>query len=816
MSAETIVDIAAATQFNRSSWRRRFVRVIVPIGAVLIMLAAIVAIALYTYQNNRRDVLALSDDVLQSLNRRIATEVRSYLSPASQIAMLASNILAVHGLEDKRELAEPFAIHVLRNNPQLSSFFFADTDGDFLMLKKEPDGSVHTKLIERDEETTRSQWIRRDTDGNIIDIEALSDDPFDPRVRPWYRGALENSGLHWSDVYVFFTDQKPGLTASLAVYNENLEMIAVIGLDIALEQLSTFLASLEIGRTGQAMIVDGAGRLVAHPDLELTLKEVDGELQPMNLNELGDPVLTRAFNRLRIEGQGRRELDIDDVRYVSAASSLRDTVGRDWSVLLVAPEDDFVGFVAIHNRTALLLSIGVLGFAAVLAGLLVHQGLRADRNARLVLERQGQLDAQSGAFAEIASLATLFDLGDKDALKEVTRIASRTIGVRRVSIWRFVDNGATLTCDDCYDRESDGHTQGSELDEYNFPELFKLLREGEAFAIDDMTNEPRAAELYRVYLQPLGCRSLRSLPISYAGELVGVIWFEGEGATQKSGGEATAFGRSIANMLALRFAATRSDAGMDIQGPDHISIEKTSGATQMSSDSEKSLWNRRPSKRDDYMPRQDMRTVVIADSRSDTFRQRLAANGQTEATMGAEIYDDASVLVLTLTDSISLAEPLKNADVANAADHLIRRLEDLANEYGIEYLKVMGNQVVCAAGWDRDASDAYLIGDIALRIQQVCMHLFTELDKRMVFRLGIDTGPVIGSPLGRGQKIYNLWGQAVHSALLMAQTGESGRIQVTESTYRRLRDHYVFRVRGRYYLEDVGELSTYILAGRMT
>jgi adenylate cyclase len=49
----------------------------------------------------------------------------------------------------------------------------------------------------------------------------------------------------------------------------------------------------------------------------------------------------------------------------------------------------------------------------------------------------------------------------------------------------------------------------------------------------------------------------------------------------------------------------------------------------------------------------------------------------------------------------------------------------------------------------------------------------------------------------------------------MAETGMAGGIQVTESTYRRLRDRYLFKVRGTYYLRDVGELSTYLITGRI-
>jgi adenylate cyclase len=49
----------------------------------------------------------------------------------------------------------------------------------------------------------------------------------------------------------------------------------------------------------------------------------------------------------------------------------------------------------------------------------------------------------------------------------------------------------------------------------------------------------------------------------------------------------------------------------------------------------------------------------------------------------------------------------------------------------------------------------------------------------------------------------------------MADSGLPGGIQVSETTYRRLRAHYLFKLRGRYYLPNIGEISTYLLTGRI-
>jgi adenylate cyclase len=85
----------------------------------------------------------------------------------------------------------------------------------------------------------------------------------------------------------------------------------------------------------------------------------------------------------------------------------------------------------------------------------------------------------------------------------------------------------------------------------------------------------------------------------------------------------------------------------------------------------------------------------------------------------------------------------------------------------------------------------------------------------MEFRIGIDTGTAMGCTVGREQKTYNIWGESVRFASKMADSGIPGGIQISQTTYQRLRSRYLFKVRGRYYLPNIGETSTYLLTGRI-
>ena len=78
-------------------------------------------------------------------------------------------------------------------------------------------------------------------------------------------------------------------------------------------------------------------------------------------------------------------------------------------------------------------------------------------------------------------------------------------------------------------------------------------------------------------------------------------------------------------------------------------------------------------------------------------------------------------------------------------------------------------------------------------------------------RVGIDTGPVIAGIIGRNKFIYDLWGDTVNIASRMESNGVTGEIQVSENTWKRLKDKFQFRERGEIEVKGKGQMKAWIL-----
>jgi hypothetical protein len=802
-SAE-VIDLDVPPHERNARRRRRALRIGVPLIFVALLIGAILGIALFSYESNRRGASVLSDGLLRSLEMRISTEVSTYLAPAPKMAQFARQTLAGENFSpDGIERTEKFGRDVLQSYEQIASFYVADGNGQFLMIRRTAEGGTDTKRITVAPNGARHvRLLRRNPLGQVVDERDAQDD-FDPRTRPWYQGAVKARDLYWTDVYVFFTERTPGMTTALPLIGGDDKVSTVYGIDITLAALSGFLKKIEIGTTGRAMIVDANGNLIAFPEPDRILRDDNGTLVPRRLDELGDLALTRAFNRLRIQGHGHGIVDVDGERVVFASAALPVAANKNWSVLIVVPEREIIGFVAANNRTALLLSLSIIGFAVLLAGLLVRQGVRADRNARLVEDRERTIETQSGAFAALADAADQFDPGASCALELSESLADVT-GARRVSIWRLAHEGRSLLCQDCFDRESRVHTADVELHRAELPQVWNALSAGDVFDVADAAADSRTSRLFHAYLGPLGVRSLMALPMKQGSEVLGSIWLEDlppEGSRRAGIGS---FTRMAAHMEAARMMASVRGSGVP-------------GATRVAAPErvEKSV-SLREERQDERSPpgtATSRRATAVDAARHETL-QRDQEGGAT-ARDGAEIFPAVTILTVLLEEDLEPRNPRSpqgNGAAAEqtAADAVARVLENVTDGQEIPYLKVLGNCLVAAAGFSGDP--ALATGAIA-RAALLLRESDDPLARRL--RMGIDTGVALGGSVGSGRDCYNLWGTAARRATEMAQSAPLGGIQVTAFAYRNLASEFLFRPRGAFYVHPEGETATYLLAGQI-
>ena len=168
--------------------------------------------------------------------------------------------------------------------------------------------------------------------------------------------------------------------------------------------------------------------------------------------------------------------------------------------------------------------------------------------------------------------ATLIDLAGETpadlgkALRRIAEAAARTLEVDRVSIWRYTDDGAALTCVELYEQQADRHSSGAALAFSAYPIYFQALLAADVIAADDAREDRRTREFVDDYLAPLGITSMLDVPIRIAGLRAGVLCHEHRGVPRRWTADEKTFAVAIASLVSLtletaqRLAAQRSAA----------------------------------------------------------------------------------------------------------------------------------------------------------------------------------------------------------------------------------------------------------------
>ena len=474
---------------------RAVLRHSLPVAGVVVVVMLVAVIAYYVYDSNRRGAVALSNDLVTAIDRRVAVQTRAYLAPAEQFLELADAAAAGRGVFEGGPEVELFALHALGGIGPAAAFSYADPEGNFLYVLRNAQGGFDTKTIDRRNGGHRVTWVRRDSEGKVVATEEVPDDTFDPRARPWYQGAEETKKPFWTDTYLFFTLQKPGITFSIPHFDADGKLQSVLGVDIELATLCAFLKQLGIGVSGKALIIDRTGRVVAYPS-DNWLPADKPDVQAPMLDELGDPVLIRAYNRLRIEGYGRKVLDFGDRRIIVSSEPVSMLTGRDWVVLIVVPETDFVGFVTDSGLAALIMSIIVVLIVAGLSGLLAWRNVAAERRISAAATLQSALETRTRTFVELARASGPADGAEAEGLESAAETAAAACAAKRVAVWRLSPDRTALLCEDCFDQVAHDHTTGMELHRDQLPDLFAALGNGAPIDVADASSDRRTSELF--------------------------------------------------------------------------------------------------------------------------------------------------------------------------------------------------------------------------------------------------------------------------------------------------------------------------------
>ena len=183
----------------------------------------------------------------------------------------------------------------------------------------------------------------------------------------------------------------------------------------------------------------------------------------------------------------------------------------------------------------------------------------------------------------------------------------------------------------------------------------------------------------------------------------------------------------------------------------------------------------------------------------------------------AEQFEEASILFADLVGFTAMTEELSPVDIVNLLNDIFSHFDSLVEKYRLEKIRTIGDNYMVAAGVpSRRPDHAIVIANLALEMNEYIRNYPAGEKNKIEFRIGINSGPVVGGVIGRKKFVYDVWGDAVNIASRMESHGLPGKIHITRATYELIRDHFSCTPRGSISIKGKGVMDTFFLLGVKT
>lgn len=354
----------------------------------------VVAIALTGYLSVRSGQVAVNqvaEQLRAEITSHITDQLRNYLDVPLLINQRNARAIAQGDfpLGDWDAIERYFLLQA-QDFKVVDSIYYGDVNGEFAGATW-PFGRDQPMQIMRvrAQKPQVLQFWAVDEAGNPT--QSLAESPnFDVASRPWFQEAIAIGRPSWGSIFTYQAFPAMAMPAMTPIFNDQGALQGVMANNFFLTQISDFLKTLDIGKTGQAFIVDRDGLLIASSGLERPFWLADGQAERMLMSDAPSALLQASAVAMQsqqlsvdqVAAQQSLDFVLENEHYFLQISEFADRYGLDWLIGVVMPDADFLGPLYAYRRTIIGLSIGSL-----LISLLV--GLYTSRWISLPVRRLG-------------------------------------------------------------------------------------------------------------------------------------------------------------------------------------------------------------------------------------------------------------------------------------------------------------------------------------------------------------------------------------------------------------------------------------------
>jgi signal transduction histidine kinase/DNA-binding NarL/FixJ family response regulator len=396
-------------------------RIVLIVPFVLQIFAAVGLTGWLSLRNGQKAV----NDVATQLRSEITAHIRSRLDAFVETPHLINQIneAAIRqgqvNPEDTKAM-ERYLFTQIQFFEYMTFISYGNNRGDYVTVSRHVGDRTLRLGIANSSTQNVFYSYATDSQGNRTQLVQIIPN-FDPRKRRWYQTAMQAGKPVWYPIYKYASFDSLGVGIANPVYDETGSLRGVQTADVALVQISRFLHSLKIGRTGQAFIMEPDGMLVAASNLEKPFIVQGKDTKRIRAIASRDALIRGAATYLKerfenlstINNSQQLDFEIGGKRQFLQVLPYKDRFGLDLLIVVVVPEADFMEQIDASTRMTILLCIAALIVATVIGILtsrwVIKPILRLNTAAKEIAKGEWDKTVQIRHSDELGELAKSFN-----------------------------------------------------------------------------------------------------------------------------------------------------------------------------------------------------------------------------------------------------------------------------------------------------------------------------------------------------------------------------------------------------------------------
>ena len=361
-------------------------------------LVVIAAFALFTLYNDYLQRNAIRDDLnnyLHEMGDVTASNIQTWLTGRIALVENAAQNIAIN--------PEPTVVASLLEQKALTSSFMATYVGD----------------------SKGAFTIRPNT---------KMPDGFDPRVRPWYKGAQSSNGSTLTEPYIDAATGQLIISVATPSATQSGQSIGVVGGDLSLQTLVDNISALNFGGMGYAFLVSADGKVLVHPDKNLVMKTL-ADLYPNNTHKISSD-----FSEVQANGKDN----------IVTFTPIKGLPSVNWYLGISVDKDKSFAMLSEFRTSAVIATIIAVVIIIALLGMLIrvllqplHVMTRAmqdiadgegDLTRRLTIQNNDEFGTLGNAFNRFVERIHTSIREVSSATEQVNEVALRVVSASNSSM----------------------------------------------------------------------------------------------------------------------------------------------------------------------------------------------------------------------------------------------------------------------------------------------------------------------------------------------------------------------------------------------